>query len=186
MQLVKLTLKKLWTKVSVRRLTDYPEEPTINASLNSSDDLFQQYLSTQEPDTVEINSIAGTFTSAKDNEPNYRISGHQLLISLEEFEKAPRPDFKLTSSEIWKDRKETFPNLYVLARIINTIPPSQASAERCFSAFSLTYNSSRYNLSQDLLEDILCIKLNQTMLHDIFNKHRAELQSENSSEYESN
>lgn len=67
----------------------------------------------------------------------------------------------------WETLKDEYPKLYQLSTIIFGIPPTQVTVERSFSAMALIFNPKRGQLRQKLLEDILTIKLNKELIHDI-------------------
>lgn len=72
----------------------------------------------------------------------------------------------LTASvlEYWKEKSNTDPELYKLASVMMTIPPTQTSVERVFSALALVLTSHRTKLEDETLENILLVRLN----HDLF------------------
>lgn len=69
--------------------------------------------------------------------------------------------------EIWETWISEFPELYILSNTINAIPSSQAGAERYISALSFVFTDKRFKLGQQILEDILKIKLNKELFYEI-------------------
>lgn len=61
----------------------------------------------------------------------------------------------------WEENKFTKPELYKLANIIFSIPPTQSSVERTFSALALILTPLRTQLSDKVLSEILVIRLNK-------------------------
>lgn len=158
LELVKLRLKDLWERILNLRKEEQQQVESAGPILDNSNELFEQFINLQQREEEIDNRCEPS---------NHQVTPNQMLISLEDFEKEPRPNLKLTNCEIWQERKIIYPDLYVLASNINAIPPSQASVERSFSAFSLLFSSRRYSLSQNLLEDILCIHFNQDLFEDV-------------------
>ena len=70
--------------------------------------------------------------------------------------------------KFWKNKKNDFPELHAVACVINGLPPTQATVERSFSVLALIYNNRRSQLSQNMLENILRIKLNAEIVSSIF------------------
>lgn len=63
--------------------------------------------------------------------------------------------------DIWEKRKNKDVELYRLATTVFTIPPTQTTVERAFSALALILTSHRTRLNDDTLQNILLIRLNQ-------------------------
>ena len=62
--------------------------------------------------------------------------------------------------EWWKSHSMEFPLLSRCARYILAIPASSATSERIFSAGGLTVTNLRNSLVEDMVQDLLMIKLN--------------------------
>lgn len=178
LQIVKSSLVTLWEKICELNTTEVVEELEVSQStpFDDSDEIFKQYQNSQQQPSLDQHETTITLTNS--TEPNYSVTPNELLLSLEAFEKCEHPDHRLSFTEIWQKRKDTYPNLYVLASSISAIPPSQASVERCFSFLSLALTPRRYSMSPKLLEDILCINLNSSLIDIVFDKHRKELETE--------
>lgn len=69
--------------------------------------------------------------------------------------------------DFWEKTKSLFPVLYDVACVINSIPPSQATVERAFSALKFVFGVHRGRLDQTRLEDIIMIKLNGDLAEPI-------------------
>lgn len=65
--------------------------------------------------------------------------------------------------DIWQNKMHTHTDLYRLAMVVFTIPPTQTSVERCFSALPFILRPQRTRISDNNLENILLVRLN----HDI-------------------
>lgn len=63
--------------------------------------------------------------------------------------------------DYWRENMETKPELYKLATVIHSVPPTQTSVERAFSAMALILNPLRTRLSDKNLENMLLIRLNR-------------------------
>lgn len=87
----------------------------------------------------------------------------QLLRSLNDKEQVTKPIL-----EYWEENKSYKPELYELAKILYAIPPTQCSVERAFSALALVLTPLRTKLSDQLLENILIVRLNKTIFFSDF------------------
>lgn len=78
--------------------------------------------------------------------------------------------YKYDTWKHWTDRKDSHPELSEVALTIMTVPATQVSVERAFSALALVLSPARTKLSAPNLANILLIKLNEELLHKIVPK----------------
>lgn len=69
--------------------------------------------------------------------------------------------------DIWEKLKTKHPELYQLATVVFSIPPTQTTVERSFSALALVLTSHRTRLNDMSLQHILLIRLNQDIYDDL-------------------
>lgn len=174
-ELAKTALGNLWQRFSNAQRSETPQEPTNQSVEIESDDYVEfnmsLYMSAKAGETVEKNGNQ----SNKKNE--CMISKDEFLLLLETFEKKFKfIHHKTKILAFWSEQKQEFLEIYELAKILNGIPPSQATVERAFSALAYIYSPLRCSLSTEMLEDILRIKLNSEILNQIFLKERMDLQ----------
>jgi hypothetical protein len=67
--------------------------------------------------------------------------------------------------DYWENRKNE-KELYLLSQVIISVPATQVSVERAFSALNLVMTKQRTRLGKEILNEILLIKLNR----DVFNR----------------
>lgn len=60
------------------------------------------------------------------------------------------------------------PELYRLASVIHSVPPTQTTVERTFSALALILTPLRTNLFDTALENILSLRLNRELFENIY------------------
>lgn len=84
-----------------------------------------------------------------------------------------------TILDFWNGKKDMYPELYKLAEVILAISPTQAMVETSFSTLSYVFNKLRNQLSSQLLEDILCIALNEDLLFAVNKEDLDQLTNEN-------
>lgn len=63
--------------------------------------------------------------------------------------------------EYWQRQMHIQPDLYKLATIVHSVPPTQCTVERSFSAMALLLSPLRTNLLDLILENMLIVRLNR-------------------------
>lgn len=187
-ELAKMTLCNLWEKVrnsKAARSNTAPQREVETPNDEDEEDGFDmaKYFQSKglfTAGTFESQngqaSVPTTEQSSAENKPNYNKSKSEFLILLDEFEqKYQFIDHKTSILKFWEEQKENFPEIHVIANILLGIPPSQAAIERAFSQFGFVYECHRTQLSPDLLEAILLIKLNKDLAHSVFNDDQTKL-----------
>lgn len=69
--------------------------------------------------------------------------------------------FEKDLMQFWRESKQLWPALYELAAVVHSVPSTQVSVERLFSAMKFILNDLRTSLNGDILEDILLIRANR-------------------------
>lgn len=97
-----------------------------------------------------------------------RTGTHGINIEeiIESFQVDPMP-FKESILKYWQMKKEENPELFKLAEIIFSVPPTEVQIERDFSALNFVFSDRRCNLSNDRLEDIMVIHLNRDLFESV-------------------
>lgn len=72
--------------------------------------------------------------------------------------------FTASMLDYWESKRDSHPELYKLASVMMAIPPTQTAVERVFSALALVLTSHRTNLGDEILENILLVRLNHNLL----------------------
>lgn len=98
--------------------------------------------------------------------PSFTSEASSFHKQLKQLETEPRQPFNYDPWNHWKARKSTHPELYELAMVVLAAPSTQVPVERAFSALGLVLSDLRAGLSDDVLQDVLLIKLNG----DVFDK----------------
>lgn len=92
-------------------------------------------------------------------------------------EKFVRINYKLDVLQDWEELKTAHPELYEVACIIYGIPPTQVTVERSFSAMAFVFNPEGAKLGQQMLENILMLKLNCGLVQSINERHLEALEN---------
>lgn len=120
---------------------------------------------TVENNDVFENYLTGLFAgSSHERSPTKKSNFHKQLKALEA-ESREKHDFDVWQH--WVDRQHSHPELYAVAMVVFATPSSQVSVERAFSALPLVLTHLRTRLSEEILTNILMIKLNSELFSDI-------------------
>lgn len=133
---------------------------------------LQLFQPRQEPD--KLNTSDETMKSfVLDNavrDVDHRHACTNIIECLEAFMKSPTEPMNSPSLVQWERNKHKYPEIYQIACVINSIAPSQCSVERSFSSLKIVLNEKRTRLLQTNVENIICCKLNSSVLYNIFEK----------------
>lgn len=170
----KQNLLQIWRRLYVLRenINEAPQDE--NTSRVSEDSLSFEW----DEDAAVMGKIHDTPLRCTSEQvvPTQRQSNDIELI-IELFD--PDPFTKITSiTSYWESMKEAEPQLYELATVIFSIPPTEAQIERDFSHLDHIFTKRRCQLTQSRLEDILLIHLNKDLFYDVNNDSINELYRE--------
>lgn len=163
-KLAKLTLENIWERLKLLKneneIGETPNEVPVAIETDQNENMNTFYEELDEMyGNLGINSGSGNHSSETSNRDKSIIA-----VALSNYENSTVHRMKSSESvcTFWEKSKEEFgPELYELASIIHSIPPTQASVERNFSALKFMLTDRRYNLAEDLLESLLLIHLNR-------------------------
>lgn len=160
--LVKHRLEDMWIKMRKPESASAQENPHEV----SDEDLLEIFLAA-EAHRLETEPNANN--SQQPEQPDFTKTVAEFLIILNKYESnTHRLHHSQSIRAFWEENKKTYPELYEVARIYLAIPPTQSTVERSFSTLSFIYNNRRSSLGQQLLENIILIKLNKEIAIDVF------------------
>lgn len=168
-KLAKLTLEKLWERVQLvkNETNETSTEDQVDIETAPKEDMMDFF---EQLD--EMYGNLGISTGSDNSTENLNRDKSFIAVALSKYENSIVHRMKSSESiwPFWEKFKEEFgPELYELAAIIHSIPPTQASVERNFSALKFMLTDRRYNLAEDLLECLLIIHLNRDMYESVRN-----------------
>lgn len=159
----KATLKNIWRRLVVLGLSSVPGNAPVNISsesTNTEEDI--QY----DPDEALDKFLLGS----TQNESTVQIRAEQakedISILLDSFD-PPAVSAKTDVVSYWEREKENNEILYELAMTVFAIPPTEVQIERDFSKLSFIFNELRCKLTEERLEDIMIINLNDDLFYEI-------------------
>ncbi|XP_055308204.1 uncharacterized protein LOC129572287 [Sitodiplosis mosellana] len=124
----------------------------------------------REMDELEVLLMAADL-DADEGDENQEMdpsaSDSPIQDEIQRFKKVRRIDREVEILAYWKNNKGKFPLLYELAKVLFAVPNGQTSVERGFSSLDFIYDRRRCNLSPDILNDILIIRLNSSLLEEL-------------------
>lgn len=135
------------SEASVSSMSDLTESHTINNASTCS--ILNEYLN-----SIEVRS--SDEESEDDREEELKVA----IAEIDYYN--PKPiALDRDIMEYWEEKKFVFPNLYQLAKVVHSVPATEVSVERAFSALRLVLTDLRCNLSTETLQKIMFVKLNK-------------------------
>lgn len=116
--------------------------------------------------------LGRTSAETTHNETNAGAFDIETIIDL--FQPESFPQKSLNILHYWESVKETHFELYDLALIVFSVPPTEVQIERDFSCLKHIFTDRRYNLTQKRLESILLIHLNEDLFYKV-NKRQIDM-----------
>lgn len=149
------TLTKIWHRINAIDAT--PNNDSTVANMNISSDL--------------------SFDDFDENEAVYRFhnpsnANNQTPMDIQNKITSFQPDSSTFSSilQYWESLKDSEPELYKLAKVVFSVPPTEVQIERDFSDLKWIFTERRFSLSQRRLEAILLLHLNKDLFYKISEK----------------
>lgn len=69
--------------------------------------------------------------------------------------------------EFWESMKENESQLYKLAMVVFSVPPTEVQIERDFSRLKFIFSDRRHSLTQQRLEEILLLHFNKDLFYEV-------------------
>lgn len=156
------TLKKIWRRlIALKSPVQCPNESSINISCNSTDESMQF-----DADEALDELLLGVPQNHSRAEIQAEQEKEDISILLESFN-PPAVSSKIDVVTYWQQEKVNNKTLYELAMIVFAIPPTEVQIERDFSKLSFVFNKLRCKLTEERLEDIMIINLNNDLFYEV-------------------
>lgn len=174
----KETMLKIWRRLIALRANDtndtnnqLGEAEKINSS-NESNFEFDELLALErhlQPDNQRNEQQNNV------NSSTYGSEDIEFIIDIYQPNSIP-----LASSILgyWEDTKEEQPQLYEIASVVFSVPPTEVKIERDFSHLDFVFSKRRGNLCHKRLEDIFIIHLNKDLFEIVTQQELNELHKE--------
>lgn len=160
--IAKKNIEKMYTKVKEIKAQDASNSgtnsvcPSVTANEGEAEDSFSRLMA--EKAAARRKSVLPEATVSQE---------FDIFNSLNQFEIAAMGHQNKPVLAFWEELKDEFPELYEVASIIYSIPPTQAAVERSFSILNFIFTDRRSKLGRKMLQDILTIKLNTKIVREI-------------------
>lgn len=120
---------------------------------------------TSEPVSVVVDEMKSILSQTeqlkrRSQREHYIQTRANITAILENFSAHPRLPSNQNIIQFWKNKALSEPQLYRLANTVLATPATQVSVERLFSSLKFILNDLRYNLSNNIVEDILILRNN--------------------------
>lgn len=155
----KATLMKIWRRINVLSVAIEPVQSVTEKSMNSLSFDFN-------PDTA----LAQHF--GNENQNNSEMTSRTYEKDIETIIDTFQPDVMPFSNSVlkyWNLAKKDHPELYKLASVVYSVPPTEVQIERDFSSLNFVFSNRRCSLTAERLEDIMLIHLNSDLFEIVNN-----------------
>ena len=162
--LLDVRFKRILNSDEIKKGIDFIQNfETNNQSLFRNEDNLEVQTTKSEEIFVDENSDEKFL---QEYCPNFMYENTQktLIDQIAEIEFYPNISPSESIFEFWRMRKNSKKLLYSIATTILSFPATQVSVERSFSDLNFVFQPKRANLSSDILNDILFIRLNTKFL----------------------
>lgn len=164
-------LNELWKRIQFRKsnVINNSENSENSVSLNESSFDFDPnravaaYLCTQQNDLE-------TTVTRNDHPPSI-----ELIIEL--FQPEIKP-VNYSVLQYWEEKIEEHKELYEIAQVVFSVPPTEVQIERDFSRLNHVFGHKRCNLAEERLMDIMAIHLNDEIFYIVKEKEVMALRAE--------
>lgn len=165
----KLFLKQLWDRMNavVAVVDPEPEEEEEAAPENIVD--WNNLDDDEKAFQMVVDLVGKSVTSKKRS--STRKTPSQVIDEL----KLEKINMSSSVNDYWERLKIIKPDLYSLYEVVFAIPPTQVSVERAFSALRVILTHLRHNLLNDILKDLLLVKLNYDMVDGAFTEEEIDV-----------
>lgn len=162
---------KIWRRLIVLQNDDsHPQIQSDNTPNVSSDslsfefneeDAVTKYVHGERQLSTQHSNLINDDTTATRQDCNTDI---EMIIDLFQLDVEPMHTSIL---EYWENIKDEHPELYQIAMVIFSVPPTEVQIERDFSVLDFIFTKRRGNLCEDRLEEIFLIHLNKDLFYDV-------------------
>ncbi|XP_034252574.1 uncharacterized protein LOC117652049 [Thrips palmi] len=127
--------------------------------------LFRGLLENKNKERLAVTGAAQSSTGASNNKASRRAT---LRALLDEHDRTTPPlSAKENVFTYWEKQKMLCPELYALAMVVLSIPASQVSVERLFSALRFILRPQRFGLSSRHVDDVMFLHANKDVVRSV-------------------
>lgn len=135
-----------------------------NAENSCEPDEFEEFLNGIYGSNDADNNSAETHA---DNDASNERASNDINTILKKFGSSKHEPMKSSIFDYWNNNMNVRPEVRRLAFVVHSVPPTQTTVERSFSAMALILTHLRTTLSDRNLENILLVRLNAEIFNDL-------------------
>lgn len=162
---------KIWRRLIALQNIDSQPQTRSDSTLNVSSDSFSFEFNEEDAVAKYIHGEGQNSTQSSQNvEISSQSSATQKECDIESIIESFQPDIELKGISIleyWEKIKEKHPEMYQIAMVIFSVPPTEVQIERDFSALDFIFTKRRGNLCENRSEEIFLIHLNKDLFYDV-------------------
>lgn len=160
----------------IKQLSDNSVIENLSSECENND-LLETYLAQIDSDSSHSTEhVQAIQNENQSHSADYIRSTNDFRRVIEQYENnTARLHHSSSVLEFWENSKDKFAELYEVASVYLSIPPTQATVERTFSVLGFVFNNRRFNLSRVILEAIMIIKMNKDLAEVIFTEELNEI-----------
>lgn len=157
----KKTLLKVWRRINVLKSTHNHHHPSSSSSThnqsNYSSDSFD----------ISFDEKKAVLQHLNQDDVNEEIRSADDIETIVDLFQPNQLSLNSSVLEYWESVKNTEVQLFELAMVVFSIPPTEVQIERDFSSLKFIFTERRCNLAQSRLEAILLIHLNKDLFYQV-------------------
>lgn len=142
------------------------EQKSVDLTINNDDLILSE--DSEDESTTGSDGLE-EFLKEKDNVDKCIVSkmsqtsvSHTIEAILKSYHiKQDRLNHKINILKFWKSMETVYPEIYILSKIILSVPSTQVSVERLFSGLKFILSPYRSNINSQNLEDQLLVRTNR-------------------------
>lgn len=159
----KKTLKNIWRRLLTLGASANENDTSITISEKSVNS--DSSLVFDDPDALD-NYLAGNPAVVNTVVNTVTTNNRDIEQLLDSFD-PPRLSSDADIMKYFQEIQDEQPELYQLAMIVFAIPPTEVQLERDFSKLNFIFSDRRCNLTEERLEDIMIIHLNDELFYKV-------------------
>lgn len=167
MSLAKETLKNIWRRLNTTENDVSVEVSDVSGGSNASSNVSFEF-----DEATELDNFLASSRASNESHPN------QTEIDIDFVLDSFNPEPIKCKDDIliyWETIKNNAPSLYKIAMVVFAIPPTEVQIERDFSKLNFVFSNRRCRLTEERLEDIMAIHLNDELFHEVKQKELLQL-----------
>lgn len=120
-----------------------------------------------DPINFNVSSVSRVEAMLRKKHSHQDFGRQSIERKVKQLSFQPRASAESNVLDYWERQKITEPEMHKLAQVVLSVPCTQVTAERAFSALGLILTDRRVNLSEKMLSNVLFVKLNSDLFDQV-------------------